>query len=257
MMTLRIKAGLLVLLLASASAHGEDGEVGERSTKQAPIIVQSSAEAGGWLRGSEALPAQGWFAVGCGDQDCALFQVSVQISSLSGRLGDDQYVYGQVVRLASELPAGQKLLALLHTDPPPPWLSAGPLATRHPYPGPLPRDGNDRDFDLRLPGPEGEETHLIPVRLDFDGYTETIGLRLRRADQAQWLGVVQLCAYELHDRYLLWAGDLDRDGADDYLIDLSGAGSQERLLLSSYAGPGEMVGLAGGLIGAPSAEHCW
>lgn len=255
MLTLRIQTGMLALLLASASAHGEDGEAGERSTAQPPIIVQLSAEAGGWRLGSEALPAQGWFALGCDDQDCALYQVSVQISSLSRSQGDDQYVYGRVVRLASELPAGQRLLALLHTDQPP-WLHEGPLTTYHPRPGPLPKDGHDRDFDLRLPGLAGEEV-LMPVRLDFDGYTETIGLRLRRGEQVQWLGVVQLCAYQLHDRYLSWAGDLDRDGAGDYLIDLSGAGSQPRLLLSSYAGPGEMVGLAGGAASAPSAEHCW
>ena len=46
---------------------------------------------------------------------------------------------------------------------------------------------------------------------------------------------------------ILWAGDLDGDGAPDFILAIAeGSLGEQRLLLSSQAGPDELVGLAGG-----------
>lgn len=57
--------------------------------------------------------------------------------------------------------------------------------------------------------------------------------------------------------YLLWAGDLDGDGQPDLILNHGGYGIHVALYLSSLAGEGELVGLAGSFDYAdPSSAGC-
>ena len=98
------------------------------------------------------------------------------------------------------------------------------------------------------------------TKLKPDGYFNwpRAVLQLRSQNKRQLLpGDLGTCSGLFHPRnYLLWAGDLDRDGEPDYLISYVDADGPVHLFLSSAARPHQLVGLGGIYDSPPHGGEC-
>lgn len=90
------------------------------------------------------------------------------------------------------------------------------------------------------------------------GLPPPVLLQLRSGGTRQLLlALLGRCTCEFSsERYLLWAGDLDRDGRPDHLIAFGEIGGPVHLYLSGDAKAGEQVRLAGVYNGPESHHHC-
>lgn len=200
-----------------------------------------------YARGS--LPAGGgWLALECGSGGCVLRATGLQLSRQTVLHLDEFRVPLETPRVKG------RPLALFHGLA----LSPGPVTRWH---------GGERDVEraatqLRrlgrwsVPG-DGRALSLSWVRLpDQGGFRYHLGNGMTR----QFLFAT---AFEGHyggdtTPRVLWAGDLDGDGRADLLISLpdDNCGFDNRLYLSSAAGPGQLVGLAGHFAGRHPACGC-
>lgn len=227
---------LLVLLnLAGPAAWAEGG----------PLVLTDLA--GAYAPGS--LPQGGdWLALHCGPASCELRPASLQLSRKTVLHLDEFRVPLEIPRVKGSP------LALLHGLA----LSPGPVTRWH---------GGERDADrataqLRrlgrwtVPG-DAQQLALSWVRLPDQG-----GFRYHLGDSTtrQFLFAT---AFEGHyggdtTPRVQWVGDLDGDGRADLLISLpdDNCGFDNRLYLSSAAGPGLLVGLAARFAGRYPACGC-
>jgi hypothetical protein len=226
---------LILLSLAGPAARAEVG----------PLVLTDLA--GAYAPGS--LPAGGgWLALECGPAGCALRSTRLQLSRKTVLHLDEFRVPLEIPRVKGSP------LALLHGLA----LSPGPVTRWH---------GGERDADrataqLRrlgrwtVPG-DAQQLALSWVRLPEQG-----GFRYHLGDGTtrQFLFAT---AFEGHyggdtTPRVRWAGDLDGDGRADLLLSLpdDNCGFDNRLYLSSMAGPGQLVGLAARFAGRYPACGC-
>lgn len=216
-----------------------------------------------WLPAWPLPPGDDWLALVCAGSGCELVE-----ATLAAKVESRQIPHYQVgtagQRLHWEAPAqsAQPVIAWLRRDPALTWLGPGALPSVYPA-GPYPAAiGPDRTLEISLTGVDGREQRLRPMLTDQQA--GTAGLYLEARGQRQWLGELWSCQQPLNAvlavpppppsallAYLLWAGDLDRDGVTDYLIDFSDSMHSRRWYLSSRADDESLVGLAG--IGHPAA----
>jgi hypothetical protein len=64
------------------------------------------------------------------------------------------------------------------------------------------------------------------------------------------------CSGMVRSDYLVWAGDFDRDGKPDFLIDFTDDTGEGKLYLSKGAGPDEIAGVAGVYVPPPHGGEC-
>ena len=227
---------LLILLSLAGPAAGAEG---------GPLVLTDLA--GAYAPGS--LPPGGdWLALECGPAGCALRSTRLQLSRKTVLHLDEFRVPLEIPRVKGSP------LALLHGLA----LSPGPVTRWH---------GGERDADrataqLRrlgrwtVPG-DARQLALSWVRLPAQG-----GFRYHLGDGTtrQFLFAT---AFEGHyggdtTPRVRWAGDLDGDGRADLLLSLpdDNCGFDNRLYLSSMAGPGQLVGLAARFAGRYPACGC-
>lgn len=227
-----VRLSILLLLAGPAAGAG-------------PLVLTDPA--GAYAPGS--LPAgRGWLALECEAGGCALRATGLQLRRQTVLHLDEFRVPLETPRVKGHP------LALFHGLA----LSPGPVTRWH---------GGERDAEraasqLRrlgrwtVPG-DARQLALSWVRLpDNGGFRYHLGGGTTR----QFLFAT---AFEGHyggdtSPRVLWAGDLDGDGRADLLISLpdDNCGFDNRLYLSSAAGPGLLVGLAARFAGRHPACGC-
>lgn len=198
-----------------------------------------------------------WLALACKDSGCALWperelrRVEVPDGSPQGEALNGLPTFevdGAVIG---------SLITWLRVDPELPWLRPGALPSAFPVGPTAPRIGGAGDFEITLGDATRPAERLIPVLESIDYPRERIRLRLRSGAAWQWLGVISVCFESLDTSYLRWAGDLDGDGASDWLIDFGSYDEAPlRLFLSSRAKSGQLVGEAGRTGNVREADCC-
>lgn len=210
------------------------------------LMLEPGLFHGGEVPAPSETPATGWLALVADHDQLALVPAGVQ-----ARLAFDPIIdapgrpTGVEVMGLVDLASGEPVL-VLHGLP----LQVGPVAGGWPSASLL-----TAGTSHRLPA-AGAETRLVVTDgegvVDLGRVDERSGIQLLlQREQADGTAVIQhLDALPAADPeggpYLLWAGDLDRDGHADLLLELDTSYNRSRtvLLLSSLAAPGELVGVA-------------
>jgi hypothetical protein len=101
--------------------------------------------------------------------------------------------------------------------------------------------------------PSGGQATLVPL---FDAEGGRFLLQLRAQGKRQLLDELGLCSHTVSTDYLVWAGDLDRDGQPDYLIDFADEVGEAKLYLARAAAAKELAGVAGVYVPSPFGGEC-
>lgn len=193
----------------------------------------------GWQPEPHYRSGSDWLALACTATACGLSPARLTVRSKS--------------TLAFEAtPAVQgRVLAWLQKDKRLEWLAPGPVVTYGSLVAKRRKPGGEGTLEVALGLPAGGQARLVPLLKSED---DTVVLQLRAAGKRQFLGELGDCISRLSTDYLLWAGDLDRDGMPDYLLDFSDGEGDVVLFLSGAAARGELVG-AGGLYNPPAKDR--
>lgn len=214
-----------------------------------------------WQPGRQYANGTDWLALACTGQGCALVPASLHVSpeSWQGHY-DDQPTRGQKLTFKKIAPSNDKVLAWLRTTRAPSWLTAGTVPTYHSTAKPRKRPPTVGTLETLVTLPSGESATLVPMLLRAkagSGNSSDFLLQLRSGDRRQFLaGQLGLCSREITTSYLLWAGDLDRDGRPDYLISFVDADGPIHLYLSGRARDDYLVGLGGTYDAPPHGGEC-
>lgn len=210
-----------------------------------------------WLPAWPLAPGDDWLALVCADAGCELVAATLT-AKVEPRPSPRHPVgmAGQRLHWQLATPSSLPVIAWLRRDPALAWLLPGALQSAYPA-APQPAViGPERTLEILLTGVDGREERLRPMLTDREA--GTAGLYLDARGQRQWLGELWSCLSPLDAilaapppprsallGYLLWAGDLDRDGLTDYLIDSSSPLQSRRWYLSSRAEGEALVGMSG------------
>lgn len=192
-----------------------------------------------------------WLALACTARACRLEPAMLQVKNENRKGGGQRLLFG--LRMPSE--AG--VIAWFHTGKAPGWLELGDVPAYFPGFG-RPRETGTGTLEARIDLPGGETASLVPMLLnapEADTPLPPMLLQLRAQGRRQLLpGQLGRCSHTTDSAaYLLWAGDLDRDGRPDYLISFVDLDGPVHLYLSGEAKAGQLVGLAG-VYNVPPAE---
>lgn len=210
-----------------------------------------------WLPAWPLAPGDDWLALVCADAGCEL--VAATLTAKVESRPSPQHpvgIAGQRLHWQVATPSSLPVIAWLRREPTLAWLQPGVLPSVYPaVPQPAVL-GPERTLEIVLTGVDGREERLRPMLTDRAAGTP--GLYLDARGQRQWLGELWSCLAPINVilaspqpprstllAYLLWAGDLDRDGLTDYLIDFSSRLQSRRWYLSSRAEEEALVGLSG------------
>ncbi|EHR71608.1 hypothetical protein BurJ1DRAFT_2784 [Burkholderiales bacterium JOSHI_001] len=215
------------------------------------------------VEGSHLSNGSAWLTLSCDADRCALRPSRLRATPVRTIVSPTRSAPGQRLtwQPRGAVPAGPAGQAVAHLplDPQLAWLTAGPVPTWVAPNGPRQRPDTPGDFDVLLrAGPSGPEM-LVPVL--SPGAGDGFGLELRAGPRAQLLGSFGRSVGDTSDAnlaqagdpyallkskaYLVWAGDLDRDGQTDLALALDPEAIELTLYLSSWAENGALVGLAG------------
>ncbi len=258
-----LAAAVLALALALAAPLARPAGEGDPTSGDLVLLPgplapldESTPEATGWhLPGRNFRAGEGWWALACGPLGCALSATRLSVRPAMHDVYDGEPVPSQKLQWAP-LPAnGAQVLAVfkpirslagrlpLRAGPVTTWLHAGLTS--------YPRGSRPGTMETPVPAGQGAPVLVLPRLVEgADGADPTIEIELRIGPQRQSLGRsgfgIEGPQVLRGPDYLRWAGDLDGDGRPDLLVRLPGSGAVDvALYLSSLAGPGELVGLAG------------
>lgn len=213
-----------------------------------------------WQPGRAYRAGDDWLGLVCrSTSECELrpARLAVRASSWQGHY-DDQPTRGQTLSFhwtdaaAAGPPAAAKVWfqrSASHA-----WLRPGPVvghnvARRSDSPG---------TQELSISAPDGTQHHLLPLlQLGADTEGSPIHLQLRSASARQLLdGTLSDCGSPVSPAYLVWAGDLDRDGRSDVVVSFVDADGPVHLYLSGARQGAQLVALAGTFEAPPFGGEC-
>lgn len=207
-----------------------------------------------WQPGSRYRSGDNWLALVCGEGRCRFepARLTVRREQWQGHY-DDQPTAGQKLLFRRGTAGPGEALAWFRRDPALPWLQVGPVetywATGFPRKSPATQGTLEQVVDL----PRGEQALLVPL---LDQEAGRFLLQLRAAGKRQLLDEVGQCSRMVSPAYLVWAGDLDRDGRPDYLIDFADEVGEARLYLARAAAADEIVGVSAVYLPPPFGGEC-
>lgn len=236
---------LLFLLLAIVAATASAQSVDDESPPPATMVVGNAD--GAYV---DDASGPGWLALACNAQGCALEPARVDTKGIPPSIGD--YLDAPKAKLVRAHPDGRTVVAWLQPpqDSSLPWLRPGPVPTYGTESGGFPRPHTAGTYELSVMRSGKEIARMVPM---IDPKARQYVLQLRVHDQRQVLDhVLWQCTGSGGTGYLLWAGDLDRDGQPDYLVNFLDEDGKDALdgrgyvvlYLSSYATADEIVGTA-------------
>lgn len=193
-----------------------------------------------WQPGTGFRSGRGWLALACDAAGCRLVPAALSVKFKRSE---------QQLRFQAAEAADRHVIAWFAADSASPWLAPGPVATYYNGDGRPKETGKGSEEALIAP-PGGVTAILMPMLVAAPDPSASLPpalLLLRIGERRQLLlGQLGLCTHSFHSKdYLLWAGDLDRDGKPDFLISFVDGDGPIHLYLSSAAKPKRLVGLAG------------
>lgn len=235
--------------------------------------IADADEGAVWLHlaGREYRSGSGWWALRC-KEACDLVPLNLTVTSKDHERYDDTPMQGQLLQFAPQLPADGVIAVFkpfrapldklqLKQGPVTSWV---PGRTCKPKAGVRHIGGQVMGGELLLPG--GEKLVFAPRPKSLEekaGEEGIIELELRTGGKRQWLANF---GFDINwgegsrwepANYVRWVGDLDNDGKPDFIIETDANYSNLTLYLSSLAGPGEIVGMAGSFsYFAPNQAGC-
>ena len=206
------------------------------------------------LPGIEYKSGDDWRVLIC-ESTCKIARTRLSVTPRQYSLQSGEIMSGQRLQWAPMPPGAAKLF--FKTTASPLLLVAGPVKTYHPTEASIAARqnpaGTTTEVEFLLP--DGIRAQLIPVLVRPNiKAAQSIGfpsLELRIGGQRQTLinGDFNPADFIVSpENYVIWAGDLDRDGKLDLIVKSSASNSCSAnivLLLSSLAKSGELVGEAG------------
>lgn len=229
-----------------------------------------------WQPGRQFRSGPGWLGLVCDAAGCVLVPATLRVRSEAwhGHY-DERATAGQhlTFRLAGRARPRAGAVAWFRVPGAPAWLRPGSVATYYSGTG-RPAETGQGTLEARVDLPGGAVATFVPMvlsaklapdlwaRFDADGRRgagTAYLLQLRAQGRRQLLlGELGTCSQAVGSdaSYLLWAGDLDRDGKPDYLVSFVDAAGQVQLYLSSLARTGQIVGLAGIHEAPPYGGEC-
>jgi hypothetical protein len=238
-----VKALLFLLLVGiTANVHAMDDVAEDASSNFTNLVVGNEVLAfGGYASGTN------WLALACNVKNCVLApaRLSVHAAASTDAAGYQQLTF------TLDKPSHRKVIAWLQRNPQQAsWLHSGAVVTYGSIVQGLKHPRTPGTFELSVTGTKGEIARFVPL---LDRKLHEFVLQLR-SDKQRQLFDQQLwtCTGAGNTDYLLWAGDLDRDGQPDYLVSFADDATSERphgygkimLYLSSAAEQDELVGAA-------------
>ncbi|KQZ41474.1 hypothetical protein ASD58_26250 [Duganella sp. Root1480D1] len=214
------------------------------------------------LAGREYRSGAGWWALRCNDA-CELLPLSLTVSSKDHAVYDAPPMRGQLLQFSPRLQVDGVIAVLKPFRAPLDklQLKAGPVASWVPGRECKPKKGIRREGghimggELVLPG--GEKFLFVPRQEPLSkaaaqaGIAPEYWLELQSGGKKQRIGEFEFDIMWGEgstlepSAYIRWVGDLDNDGKADFIIDTGAITKKLTLYLSSLAGPGELVGMAG------------
>lgn len=210
-----------------------------------------------------------WLALTCNTTGCSLepAKLNVKQESWQGHY-DDKPTLGQHLTFKAEVGDRQKVVTWFNTASAQSWLKPGAVTTYYSSQSPISLPLGRGTLEAMIDLPKGNSVLLVPL-LATKEYLDRVQpetehswplafLQLREKNKRQLLqGSLGTCSGVFHPRqYLLWSGDLDRDGKPDFIISFIDADGPIHLYLSSVAKPDQLVGLAGVYNSPPYGGEC-
>lgn len=207
-----------------------------------------------WQAGQRYRAGDDWLALNCERNECSLVpaRLAVHKKPWQGHY-DDRPTEGQALTFSKLKPGPGQVIAWFRLDRSKPWLLPGPVSTYANATQRMKRPTSEGTLELAVDLPGGSEARFVPL---LDREAKRFLLQLRLPGKRQMLGELASCSHELNTNYLIWAGDLDRDGQPDYLVSFIDAEGQALLYLGGQAGRGEIAGVAGSYSAPPFGGEC-
>ncbi|MEJ2454558.1 MAG: hypothetical protein P8103_10420 [Candidatus Thiodiazotropha sp.] len=248
----------------SAAAWSEPGTIMQGRVK---FVTGSDI----WQPGEQFADGSDWLALVCHQTACRLqpAQLTVQANSWQGHY-DDSPTAGQTLLFKTAEVGEGNVVVWFATAKLQTWLTPGEVTTWYSPQGTSRPATGKGTLEAEVALPDGSVAELVPLmwtvaaqdRLEPGGdhYSSRYYLQLRSQGTRQMLlGELGTC-YGINgitpEEYLRWAGDLDRDGAADYLISYIDGEGPVHLYLSGDRKPGQLVGLSGVYASPPFGGEC-
>lgn len=225
-----------------------------------------------WQPGRQFKNGSNWLALVCNEKACSFEPASLKVSDKAWQGHyDDQPTSGQHLLFKQSGASGSKVIAWFESATALPWLRLGAIPSYYTGADKTARPSGKGTLEIAIVLPSGETAKLVPMLLTAEQaaklsnqhtpqYPRNWGsflLQLRAKGKRQLLlGELGVCGHAIDRGYLLWAGDMDRDGKTDYLINFIDQDGPVHLYLSSLAGAGQLVGLAGIHLAPPFGGEC-
>lgn len=207
-----------------------------------------------WQPGQRYRSGDDWLALVCAKAGCGFEPgtLTVRREPWQGHY-DNKPTRGQRLAFRRQAAGVGTVLAWFRHDPAVPWLQPGPVATYWAATSRKKRPATEGTLELAVDLPGGAQATLVPL---LDAEQGRFLLQLRAQGKRQILDELGQCSRMVSTDYLVWAGDLDRDGRPDYLINFADQIGEARLYLARDAAAGELVGVAASYVPPPFGGEC-
>jgi len=236
----------LFLLVCAASAPAQEIE------PDAEAGITFSLDSKPWQPGQRYRSGNDWLALVCQKSECRLEPAKLMVRKEKWQSHyDNEATDGQRLTFKRQTSGPGQVLAWFRLDANVPWLVPGPVATYAASTAKPKRPASEGTLELAVDLPDGTQATLVPL---YDKPNGKFLLQLRVPGKRQLLDELGACSHEVTSDYLVWAGDLDRDGQPDYLINF--ADGEGKLYLGKQAAPNEIAGEAGVYSPPPHGGEC-
>ncbi len=229
---------------------------GAPSAEEVPLSNDASMVIGNdvWQPGGRYQDGDDWLALVCTPAQCHFepARLLVRPESWQGHY-DDEPTEGQQLTFQRSNAGEGEVVAWLRKSPQRQWLLPGPVVTYASKAGGLKRPPTEGTYEISVPLTEGGEARFVPL---YDREGGIFQLQLRALGQRQMLGELRPCSHELSTDYLLWAGEMDRDGKPDYLVSYVDEDGPVILYLSGAAAPEQLAGVSVAYDAPPFGGEC-
>ena len=207
-----------------------------------------------WQPGNRYRDDANWFALSCAEKECAFerARLSVRREQWQGHY-DDRPTSGQKLTFKKVQPSSGKVIAWFRRNNKVGWLVRGSVSTYASTASGFKRPDTEGTLELAVDTPNGSEARLVPL---YDQKNVKFLLQLREGGRRQMLGELAPCSHEVSLDYLVWAGDLDKDGRPDYLVNFVDSDGEVVLYLSGSADAKNLVGIGGVYVAPPWGGEC-
>lgn len=207
-----------------------------------------------WQPGRHYRTGNDWLALVCVKNKCSLepARLTVRKDKWQGHY-DNTPTDGQKLTFSRQKPGIGVVLVWFRLKANLSWLKTGSVTTYAANTSKIKRPASEGTLETAINLPDGKQTTLIPL---YDQENHRFLLQMREPNKRQLLEELGSCSHIVTPDYLIWAGDLDRDGKPDYLINFADAVGKANLYLGKKAGPKEIAGVAGIYVPPPFDGEC-